>query len=153
MRKRIILLLILILAVAVALLAVLHLTGDRIVEQGKVEIIQKDQKWFLGKSDIARIPVKGELVNGKGERVNIDAKGSLLADVLTSVGIDPAEVDDLRITSQDEYSAEISGEELLEAGKVYLVSDDDGTFTLIVFGDSNSKRKVKNVARIEVDPQ
>ena len=142
-----------ILAVTVALLAILHLTGDRIVEQGKVEIIQKGQKWFLGKSDIARIPVKGELVNGKGERVSIDAKGSLLADVLTSVGIDPAEVDVLKITSQDEYSAEVSGEELLEAGKVYLISDDEGAYTLIVFGDSNSKRKVKNVARIEVDPQ
>ena len=142
-----------ILAVTVALLAILHLTGDRIVEQGKVEIIQKGQKWFLGKSDIARIPVKGELVNGKGERVSIDAKGSLLADVLTSVGIDPAEVDVLKITSQDEYSAEVSGEELLEAGKVYLISDEEGAYTLIVFGDSNSKRKVKNVARIEVDPQ
>ena len=153
MRKRIILLIILILAVTVALLAILHLTGDRIVEQGKVEIIQKGQKWFLGKSDIARIPVKGELVNGKGERVSIDAKGSLLADVLTSVGIDPAEVDVLKITSQDEYSAEVSGEELLEAGKVYLISDEEGAYTLIVFGDSNSKRKVKNVARIEVDPQ
>ena len=136
-----------------ALLAILHLTGDRNVEKGRVEIIQKDQKWFVSESEIARTPVKGELINGKGEHVQVDAKGSLLADVLTSVGLDPAEVNALKITSQDEYSAEISGEELMEEGKVCLISNGDGTFTLIVFGDSNSKRKVKNVVRIEVDLQ
>ena len=152
-RNRIIPLLLLILAAAVALLAILHLTSNRIVERGQVEIIRKDQKVFIGGSDIARIPVKGALVNGKGESVKIDAKGSLLADVLVSAGIDPAEVAVLKISSQDEYSAEISGEELLEAGKVYLISAGEGSFTLVVFGDSNSKRKVKNVARIEVDPQ
>ena len=135
-----------------ALLVILHLTGDRIVEQGRIEIIRKDQKWLLGESDIARIPVKGKLVNGKGESVNVDAKGCLLADVLTLAGVDPAEIDVLKITSHDEYSAEISGEELREAGKVYLISNGDGSFTLIVFGDSNSKRKVKNAARIEVNP-
>ena len=152
-RERIVLLIILILAAAVALLAVLRLTGEGNVEQGQVEIIRKDQKRVVGESDIARAPVKGELINGKGERVRIDAKGSLLADVLTSAGIDPAEVSVLNITSQDAYSAEVSGKELREAGKVYLISDGDGAFTLVVFGDSNSKRKVKNVARIEVDPQ
>ena len=151
--KRIIPLILLILAAAVALLAILRLTSDGTVEQGQVEIIRKDQRSFSGESDIARIPVKGELVNGKGERVRINAKGSLLTDVLSSAGIDPAEVAVLRITSQDAYSAEISGEELREAGKVYLISEGDGTFTLVVFGDSDSKRKVKNVARIEADPQ
>ena len=152
-QKRIVLLIIFILAAAVALLVILHLTGDGIVEQGQVEIIRQDQKWFIGEKEIARIPVKGELVNGKGESVLIDAKGIALADALSSAGIDPAEVAVLKITSQDEYSAEITGEELLENGKVYLISEDDGTFTLVVFGDSNSKRKVKEVARIEVDPK
>ncbi|MBQ1366660.1 MAG: hypothetical protein IIY45_01020 [Firmicutes bacterium] len=152
-QKRIVLLIIFILAAAVALLVILHLTGDGIVEQGQVEIIRQDQKWFIGEKEIARIPVKGELVNGKGESVLIDAKGIALADALSSAGIDPAEVSVLKVTSQDEYSAEITGEELLENGKVYLISEDDGTFTLVVFGDSNSKRKVKEVARIEVDPK
>ena len=151
-QKRILLLIIFILAAAVALLAILHLTGDRNAEKGQVEIIQKGQKWFVSESEIARIPVKGELINGKGERVQIDAEGSLLADVLTSVGIDPAEVAVLKISSENAYSAEISGEELLEEGKVYLTSNGDKTFTLVVFGDSNSKRKVKNVVKIEVDP-
>lgn len=152
-QKKIILLVILILAAFAALLVILRLTGDRIVEQGQVEIIRQEQKWYLGETDIAKVPVKGELVNGKGESVSIDAKGSKLADVLTSVGIDPAEVGIVKIYAQDEYSAEVSGEELLEEGKVYLISGEDGTITLVVFGDSNSKRKVKEVARIEVDPK
>ena len=73
--------------------------------------------------------------------------------MLSSVGIDPAEVAVLKVTAQDEFSAEISGEELLEKDKVYLISEDDGTVALVVFGDSNAKRNVKNVARIEVDPE
>ena len=152
-QKKIIFLIILILAAVVALLAILYFTGDRIVEQGQVEISRADRKWYVGESDIARIPVKGELVNGKGEAVSIDAKGIALADLLSSVGMDPATVDTLKISSQDEYSAEVTGEELLEEGKVYLISDGEGSFTLVVFGDSDSKRKVKNVARIEVDPR
>lgn len=135
-----------------AILTILHLTDDRIVEQGQVEIIGKGQKSFAGESDIARIRVKGELVNGKGESVRIDAQGSLLEDVLTSAGINPAEVAVLKITAQDEYTAEVSGEELLEADKVYLIREGDGSYTLVVFGDSNSKRKVRNVTRIEADP-
>jgi len=152
-QKRIILVIIIILAAAAAVLAVLHLSKNKPVEQGQAEIIRQNQKWLLGAADIAKVSVKGELVNGKGESVRIDAKGIALADALSSAGIDPAEVAVLKITSQDEYSAEISGEELLEPEKVYLICEDDGTFTLVVFGDSNSKRKVKEVARIEVDPQ
>ncbi len=152
-QKRIILVIIIILAAAAAVLAILHLTQNKPVEQGQVEIIRQNQKWLLGAADIAKVSVKGELVNGKGETINVDAKGIALADMLTSIGIDPAKVTVLKITSQDEYSAEISGDELLEDGKVYLTSDGDGTFTLVVFGDSNSKRKVKDVARIEVDPE
>lgn len=152
-QKRIILVIIIILAAAAAVLAILHLTQSKPVEQGQVEIIRQNQKWLLNAADIAKVSVKGELVNGKGETINIDAKGIALADMLTSIGINPTKVTVLKITSQDEYSAEISGDELLEDGKVYLTSDGDGTFTLVVFGDSNSKRKVKEVARIEVDPQ
>ncbi|MBO6157989.1 MAG: hypothetical protein J6P72_01860 [Firmicutes bacterium] len=152
-QKRIILLVVFFLAAMVALLAVLHLSSGKMVKQGQVEIIRQDQKQKIDGSDIARIPVKGELVNGKGEARAVDAKGSLLADVLSSVGIDPAEVAVLKVTAQDEFSAEISGEELLEKDKVYLISEDDGTVALVVFGDSNAKRNVKNVARIEVDPE
>ncbi len=152
-QKRIILLIIFILAAAAAVLAILHLSQSKPVEQGQVEIIRQNQKWLLNAADIAKVSVKGELVNGKGETINIDAKGIALADALTSVGIDPTEAAVVRITAQDEFSVEVSGEELLEPEKVYLICEDDGTFTLVVFGDSNSKRKVKDVARIEVDPE
>ena len=152
-QKRIILVIIIILAAAAAVLAILHLTHSKPVEQGQIEVIRQNQKWLLNAADIAKVSVKGELVNGKGETINIDAKGIALADALSSAGIDPTEAAVVRITAQDEFSAEVSGEELLEPEKVYLICEDDGTFTLVVFGDSNSKRKVKEVTRIEVDPQ
>ena len=55
----------------------------------------------------------------------------------------------VRVVADDEYAAEVSAEELAQDGRVWLLKTDGG-FRLIVFGDQNSKRDVKNVARIEV---
>ena len=40
--------------------------------------------------------------------------------------------------------------ELDEEGKVWLLRNEDDTYQLIVFGDPNSKRAVRDVQRIEV---
>ena len=64
-QKRIILVIIIILAAAAAVLAILHLTHSKPVEQGQIEVIRQNQKWLLNAADIAKVSVKGELVNGK----------------------------------------------------------------------------------------
>ena len=54
------------------------------------------------------------------------------------------------MTADDEFSAELSGDEVNEAGKAYLVGEDDGSMRLVVFGDSNAKRNVRNVVSVEI---
>ena len=44
----------------------------------------------------------------------------------------------------------ISGDEVNDADKAYLVSEDDGSMRLVVFGDSNAKRNVRNVVSVEI---
>ena len=69
---------------------------------------------------------------------------------------------DLKLTaaSEDNYSAELTGAELLEASKVYVALTDGGEqiqgidsgqgAQLIVFGDQNSKRAVRYLKTITI---
>lgn len=86
--------------------------------------------------------VKGTVVNGKGEEIAIDAQGVPLGDVC---GTDFTSV---TVTASDEYHAEVSSGEIQNA---YLIQKDDGSMQLIVFGDENLKRCVKNVVRIDAE--
>ena len=62
----------------------------------------------------------------------------------------PDTVKAVTVRASDEFSAEIAGDELNEMGKVFLYRSKDGSFTLVVFGDANAKRHVKNVEAIDV---
>ena len=93
-------------------------------------------------------------MNGKGQEKDISEKGVKLSDVLSLAGLGKGDYSAVRVVSSDEYAAEISAEEVDSGEVAFLIRDqaDDGSETvrLIVFGDSNSKRQVKNVVRIEV---
>ena len=95
-------------------------------------------------------PVQGTVINGKGEEKAIDAEGIALADALRQAGLDPQTVHGATVRASDEFSAQITGDELNEPGKVFLYRGKDGSFTLVVFGDANAKRHVKNVEAIDV---
>lgn len=67
----------------------------------------------------------------------------------------------ITVTSEDNYSAELTGEELLEAGKVYVALTDGEEMIegieggqgaqLIVFGDPNSKRAVRYMKTVTAE--
>ena len=82
-------------------------------------------------------PVSGEVVNGKGERKLIDAQGAGLSELC-------GDFTEATVTASDEYSAVVHGGE-----EAYLILSDDGSLRLVVFGDENAKRDVKNVSRID----
>ena len=133
--------------VLTAVLAVVHLTGREAPARGSVLIKAGDRTLSVSEKDLSFVPVEGTTVNGKGEEKSISGEGVALADVLEKAGVQvPRSV---RVVADDEYAAEISAEELAEDGRVWLLRTDEG-YRLIVFGDKNSKRDVKNVARIEV---
>lgn len=103
--------------------------------------------------DISALPletVKGSLVNGKGEVREIETEGCLLSAVLEKAFGSLAGVSKATVVAADEFSAEVTAEEWGQAGKVYLTFEDDAV-QLVVFGDANSKRNVRDVERILVE--
>lgn len=121
-----------------AALAVIHLTTRTPELEGAV-IVNGEAVMI---DDLSLSSVRGTVVNGKGEKIAIDAQGVPLGDVcgtaFTSVSV----------TASDEYHAEVSSGEIQNA---YLIIKDDNSLQLIVFGDENLKRCVKNVVRIDAE--
>ena len=108
------------------------------------------EKKYVDLDSLDTVPVQGSVVNGKGEKSEIDTQGVSLADAISKAGFDPESAAAVKVTADDEFSAELSGDEVNEAGKAYLVSEDDGSMRLVVFGDSNAKRNVRNVVSVAI---
>ena len=67
--------------------------------------------------------------------------------MLTRTKISLDSFEQVQVVSDDEYTATLQRDEVCEEGKAYLLVDEE-TLRLIVFGDKDSKRKVKNVVRL-----
>lgn len=118
-----------------AVLAIVHLTTRTPDKKG--EILVNGTAVKIG--DLELEPVVGTTVNGKGEEKQIDAMGIPLGKLFGE------DFESVTVTASDEYSAVIKRGELDGA---YLIGDEEEGMTLIVFGDPDSKRSVKHVARI-----
>ena len=105
---------------------------------------------YVDLNSLETVSVRGSVVNGKGEKSDIDTQGVPLADVIKGAGFDPNGAAAVKVTADDEFSVELSGDELNEEGKAYLVGEDDGSMRLVVFGDSNAKRNVRNVVSVDI---
>ena len=131
-----------------AIVAVIYLTTRTTVSEGTLLIEQADQTLELPLEQLDLVAIQGTVVNGKGEERTVDAQGILLDQILREAGI--TEFSEVTVTADDEYSAVVTAEEVAEAGKVYLIRQDEGGMQLIVFGDGNSKRNVSNVKRLSI---
>ena len=119
------------LAVLTAMFAVLHLSGRESDE--KFTVLINGEK--VNVSALSLSEVKGVIVNGKGGKSEICAEGISLNELFDR---------DLTVKAADSYTAEIGKDEL---DKAYLIKDGD-MIRLVVFGDTDSKRNVKNVAEV-----
>ncbi len=108
------------------------------------------EKKYVDLNSLNAVPVQGSVINGKGEKSDVDTQGVSLADVIEKAGFDPDNAAAVKVTADDEFSAELTGGEVNEAGKAYLVCEDDGSMRLVVFGDSNAKRNVRNVVSVDI---
>lgn len=99
-------------------------------------------------SQLTLTAVQGTVVNGKGEESVIDSQGILLSQVLEQAGV--SQYTQVEVVADDEYSAVVTREEIVQPDKVYLLLGEDGQPQLIVFGDKNSKRNVSGVIRLVV---
>lgn len=140
---------VLILILVTAAAAAFHLTTRAAVPEGVLRVeLAGGQTKELSLEKLKLVPVQGTVVNGKGEESAVDAQGILLSDMLREAGVTEYSV--VTVTADDEYSAQVTAEEIAESGKVYLIRQEEGGMQMIVFGDENSKRKVSDVVRLSV---
>ena len=158
MQKKLIAGIIAILVVVTAVLVFVNRKGDKNVS-GLV-LAGGGKEVTVAWEDVGGQTFEGDLVNGKGEVTHHEYTGSELQALLAANGIEVTDSSVITATSEDNYSAELTGAELLEAGKVYVALTDGGKqlegidggqgAQLIVFGDQNSKRAVRYLKTISV---
>lgn len=147
-KKRIIIAIIACLLVVTGVAAIVHFATRDSVREGTILVEAAGKKHEIVLSELSLVEVEGIAVNGKGEEKTISGSGIAVADLLSLVDVN--EYSEINVIADDEYSASVSADEIAEDGKVYLlVEDNQGR--LVVFGDENSKRRIKNVVRIVVD--
>lgn len=139
-----------ILILLTAVLAVVHFSTRDKVPEGALMVTFQDKTTYLALDKLTTAEISGTIVNGKGEEKDVHEKGVRVAEALREAGIDPSAVSLVTVTAADEYSVELSGEEIREDGKAYLAEDGEGGVKLVVFGDANSKRNVRDVVKVTV---
>ena len=158
MQKKLIAAIIAILVVVAAVLVFVNRKGDKNVSG--LMLSGGGKEITVAWEDVGVQSFEGDLVNGKGEVTHHEYTGSELQALLAASGIEVTESSVITAASEDNYSAELTGAELLEAGKVYVALTDGGKqlegidggqgAQLIVFGDQNSKRAVRYLKTISV---
>ena len=143
-----------ILLLITAVIAFFYLQGRRQTPEGSLAVICEDKETIVDPFTAPSVDVAGTVVNGKGQEKELSGKGVTLSDVLSLAGFGEGDYSEVRVVSSDEYAAQISAQEITSGKTVFLIKDhaDNGseTIRLIVFGDPNAKRQVKNVVRIEL---
>ena len=142
----------LVLLVVTALVAVLYLTIREVVPENTLAVEYDGKTHYADLQGIRLTEIHGERVNGKGEVKPVDGMGIPLYDLLTwTLGTDFSATH-ITVTAADGFSAEVTYDEILEENKAVLLLDEEkSSLQLIVFGDSDSKRSVKDVERLEVE--
>ena len=141
-KKKWIVLLIGVLVVVTAALAVIHFATRDAVPEGAILVRQDGKDRYVSLDGLTLTRITGTIVNGKGEERSIDAPGIGLRELAEG------SFSSVTVTSDDEYFATVEAGEIDNAD---LILNEDGSVQLIVFGDANFKRAVRNVVRIEFE--
>ena len=125
-------------------------------------IIQADGKTYtVSWEELDQTVFAGEIVNGKGEVSSHEYKGMELSELLRAKGIEIKADAKITAGSEDNYATELTGSEVLTAGRVYaavvcdseMIRSIDGKQggQLVVYGDDNAKRQVRYLKTIKVE--
>ena len=165
MKKKALWILCLVLLLAAALTVGLIVRNRQIAGEtaGEITLRIQGQTRRIRISDLDRETFSGETVNGKGDRFSHSYRGIALKTMLEEQQVDPAAVSSVKAISADQFSAEYTSAEILEKDRVYLAVQMDGKtlegiekgipgVQMVVFGDPDSKRNVRSLSVIEVNP-
>lgn len=145
--KKIIVGIIICLIAITAIFTCIHLTTRDKVVEGAISVEVDGSTKEVSLDSLSLTKVEGSVVNGKGEEKTVSGDGILVKDLLATLS--DSAINEITVVADDEYSAQISGDEISEDAKVYLLIE-EGKGNLVVFGDQNSKRNVSNVVKIVV---
>ena len=109
--------------------------------ENTITIVKPNKEETIDLSSLSLQTVSGSVINGKGQEKEINSDGINLKDLLKN-----EKFSEVKIWADDGYNAIIKAN---ESEKAWLTLD-NSMITLVVFGDKNSKRNVKNVTRIEL---
>lgn len=138
---------IIILVVLTGVAAFLHLSTREQVPEHCVAVSYDGNIVYVDLDTLAYEHVSGVRINGKGEEKPVEGQGILLKDMLAQYEISYYKT--ISIISDDSYTANVDSTEVLEDGKVYLMYEEE-ELRLVVFGDTDSKRSVSNVVKIDI---
>lgn len=147
MKKHKALIFIIILVVLTGVAAFLHLSTREQVPEHCVAVSYDGNIVYVDLDTLAYEHVSGVRINGKGEEKPVEGQGILLKDMLAQYEISYYKT--ISIISDDSYTANVDSTEVLEDGKVYLMYEEE-ELRLVVFGDTDSKRSVSNVVKIDI---
>ncbi len=146
MKKRILILILILFAVTAAITAI-YLGSREKTKAGDLRIKTDSEELTVSIDNLPLSGISGEVKNQKGEIKKIDAEGYSLSDIPALTGV--VDYSEISVFSDDEYHAVLSKDELSDHERAWIIKDED-MLRLIVFGDKDSKRNVKNVVRIEI---
>ncbi|MCR5543328.1 MAG: hypothetical protein K6F55_04190 [Eubacterium sp.] len=139
--NKIIIFVILGLLVITAVAAVIYLSQRAKTPEHSLVVVSGGKEKIIDIDKLDTFSFSGTVANGKGEKKEVEGEGLMIADIIKT-----SDYSMITVTSDDAYSAEINKDEMDKA----WLQIEDGTARLIVFGDKDSKRNVKNVVRIEL---
>ena len=151
-RTRALIMLLAALAIIVGVFAVIHFTSRDVIPEGALAVHNGDSTRYVNLGLLDRTEVKGETADDAGSPVEIDALGVQLQDVLAAAKVNPQTVTAVTVTAEN-GTAEITGAELRETGKVFLYAAEHDAAALVVFGDADGARHLTNVTALEVQTE
>lgn len=141
----------LVLLAVTALVAGIYLATRAQVPENTLAVEYGGKTHYADLQGLRLTEIHGERVNGKGETKPVDGMGFSLYDLLAWTLGEDFTCETVTATAADGFSAEVSAAELQEDNKaVLLLDEENGSLQLIVFGDSDSKRSVKDIERLTV---
>lgn len=138
----------LILIVVVGISAYINQKNRPSKEVGQLSLIIEGSEKMLPILEDDLQEVTGEILNGKGEIKEISGQMIEIKTLLAKNAI--TNYTEVAFEADDAYRISISEDELQEDEKFYLQVEEE-QFNLVVFGDSNAKRNVRNLVQIVVE--
>jgi len=120
-----------------------HLTTRTQTVAGAIIVAFGESQVVLHADALTLSAVKGEIVNAKGDVTAIDARGISLPQLLATAGAEHAAA--VTTVASDEYSARLTANEF---DRAHIILLEDDSLQMIVFGDPDSRRNVRNLAEV-----